>query len=156
MPHIDVGYFEARHSYDDTVPELTQQMLCHAALRHSPNRIILGEIRRRKEAIELLQALNTGHEGSISTIHADDCRKALRRFAHLVKAEDGFDVAAEDVVDVIHYVIHLRLYPDGMRRVQEVVRVDGFETVSSYFPICTGSSTLFADREGNNGYQAPN
>jgi pilus assembly protein CpaF len=124
---INVVRFEARHSYDDTVPEITQQMLCHAALRHSPNRIILGEIRRREEAVELLQALNTGHEGSISTIHADDCRKALRRFAHLIKAEDGFDVAAEDVADVIHYVIHLRLYPDGMRRVREVIRVDGFE-----------------------------
>jgi pilus assembly protein CpaF len=124
---INVVRFEARHSYDDSIPEITQQMLCHAALRHSPNRIILGEIRRREEALELLQALNTGHEGSISTIHADDCRKALRRFAHLVKAEDGFDVAAEDVTDVIYYVIHLRLYPDGMRRVREVVRVDGFE-----------------------------
>ncbi|MFZ0591906.1 MAG: ATPase, T2SS/T4P/T4SS family [Bryobacteraceae bacterium] len=124
---VNVVRFEARHSYDDGIPEITQQMLCHAALRHSPNRIILGEIRRREEALELLQALNTGHEGSISTIHADDCRKALRRFAHLVKAEDGFDVAAEDVTDVIHYVIHLRLYPDGMRRVREVVRVDGFE-----------------------------
>jgi pilus assembly protein CpaF len=124
---INVVRFEAGHSYDDTIPEITQQMLCHAALRHSPNRIILGEIRRREEALELLQALNTGHEGSISTIHADDCRKALRRFAQLIKAEDGFDVAAEDVADIIHYVIHLRLYPDGMRRVREVVRVDGFE-----------------------------
>ena len=124
---INVVRFEARHSYDESVPEVTQQMLCHAALRHSPNRIILGEIRRREEAVELLQALNTGHEGSISTIHADDCRKALRRFAHLIKAEDGFEVAAEDVTDVIHYVIHLRLYPDGMRRVREVVRVNGFE-----------------------------
>ncbi|MFZ0591750.1 MAG: ATPase, T2SS/T4P/T4SS family [Bryobacteraceae bacterium] len=124
---INVVRFEARHSYDDTVPEITQQMLCHAALRHSPNRVILGEIRRREEALELLQALNTGHEGSMSTIHADDCRKALRRFAHLIKAEDGFDVAAEDVADVIHYVIHLRLYPDGIRRVREVVRVDEFE-----------------------------
>ncbi|MFZ0593764.1 MAG: ATPase, T2SS/T4P/T4SS family [Bryobacteraceae bacterium] len=124
---INVVRFEARHSYDESVPEVTQQMLCHAALRHSPNRIILGEIRRREEAVELLQALNTGHEGSISTIHADDCRKALRRFAHLIKAEDGFDVAAEDVADVIHYVIHLRLYPAGMRRVREVVRVSGFE-----------------------------
>jgi pilus assembly protein CpaF len=122
---INVVRFEARHSYDDSVPEVTQQMLCHAALRHSPNRIILGEIRRREEALELLQALNTGHEGSISTIHADDCRKALRRFAHLIKVEDGFDVAAEDVADVIHYVIHLRLYPNGMRRVREVVKVNG-------------------------------
>jgi pilus assembly protein CpaF len=121
---INIVRFEARHSYDDSVPEVTQQMLCHAALRHSPNRIILGEIRRREEALELLQALNTGHEGSISTIHADDCRKALRRFAHLIKAEDGFDVAAEDVADVIHYVIHLRLYPNGMRRVREVVKVN--------------------------------
>jgi pilus assembly protein CpaF len=124
---INVVRFETRHSYDASIPEVTQQMLCHAALRHSPNRIILGEIRRREEALELLQALNTGHEGSMSTIHADDCRKALRRFAHLIKAEDGFDVAAEDVADVIHYVTHLRLYPDGVRRVREVVRIDGFE-----------------------------
>jgi pilus assembly protein CpaF len=124
---VNVVRFEARHSYDESVPEVTQQMLCHAALRHSPNRIVPGEIRRREEALELLQALNTGHEGSMSTIHADDCRKALRRFAHLIKAEDGFDVAAEDVADVIHYVIHLRLYPDGIRRVREVVGVEGFE-----------------------------
>jgi len=122
---INVVHFEARHSYDRSVPEVTQQMLCHAALRHSPNRLILGEIRRREEAVELLQALNTGHEGSISSIHADDCRKALRRFAHLIKAEDGFEVAAEDVADVIHYVIHLRLYPNGMRRVREAVKVNG-------------------------------
>ncbi len=86
---INVVRFEARHSYGDTIPEATQQMLCHAALRHSPNRIILREIRRREEALELLQALNTGREGSICTIHADDCRKALRRFAHLIKAECG-------------------------------------------------------------------
>jgi pilus assembly protein CpaF len=121
---INVVRFEARHSYDPSIPEITQQMLLHAALRHSPNRIVLGEIRRRQEALELVQALNTGHEGSMSTIHADDCRKALRRLARLIKDEDGIEVASEDVADVIHYVVHMRLYPDGQRRVREVVHVE--------------------------------
>jgi len=70
--------FEARQPQND-LPAVTIRDLLKAALRHRPDRIILGEI-RGGEAFDLLQLLNTGHSGSLSTVHANSARQALARF----------------------------------------------------------------------------
>jgi pilus assembly protein CpaF len=68
---------------ETAVPAVTIAELLRATLRHRPDRIIVGEV-RGAEAFDLLQALNTGHLGSLSTLHANSAEQALTRFAHCV------------------------------------------------------------------------
>lgn len=99
--------------------------LLKAALRHRPDRIIVGEV-RGPEARVLLDALNTGHKGSLSTIHANSAADALRRFAQLAMRGSGgeplHDVEAEcrRSIDLIVHVVN----QDGWRRVTEVRTTD--------------------------------
>ena len=93
------------------------------ALRMRPDRVILGEV-RSNEVIELLQAMNTGHEGSMSTIHANSSRDALVRIETLL-AVSGYD-ASETAIgrligSALDIIIQLERTPDGRRRVSEVV-----------------------------------
>jgi pilus assembly protein CpaF len=96
--------------------------LLRAALRHSPDRIIVGEI-RGPEARAFLDALNTGHRGSLSTIHANSATDALRRLAQLAMRESGGGIPLHDVeeecrrsIDVIVHVMN----DDGWRRITEI------------------------------------
>lgn len=96
--------------------------LLKAALRHRPDRIIVGEI-RGPEARVFLDALNTGHRGSLSTIHANSATDALRRLVQLAMRESGGGVPLHDVeeecrrsIDVIVHVIN----DDGWRRITEI------------------------------------
>src|SRR6516225_8514387 len=74
--------FEVRREQSE-IPAVTIRDLLKASLRHRPDRIIVGEV-RGGEAFDLLQALNTGHSGSISTLHANSARQAIPRFADCV------------------------------------------------------------------------
>jgi pilus assembly protein CpaF len=110
--------------------EVTIRQLVRNALRMRPDRIVVGEV-RGAEALDMLQALNTGHEGSLTTVHANSPEDALRRVETLaLMAGVGLPHSAvrEQVASAIDLVLHQTRAPDGSRRVEscvEVVRVPG-------------------------------
>jgi pilus assembly protein CpaF len=119
------------------LPPVTIADLVRATLRHRPDRILVGEV-RGGEAFDLLQALNTGHHGSLSTIHANSAEQALTRLAHCVlTAKVGLPHASirESIGFAIHLVVHISIV-GGHRRVSDVVRIDGYDAASDRF-MCT-------------------
>ena len=121
LAHRNVVRLEARRAQRD-LPAVSIRDLLRAALRHRPDRIIVGEV-RGGEAYDLLEALNTGHAGSLSTIHANSAAQALNRFASCV-VQSGVDLPYEVVRDQIaacvQLVVHLER-SSGRRRVAEVL-----------------------------------
>jgi len=99
------------------------------ALRMRPDRIIVGEC-RGPEAVDMLQAMNTGHEGSLTTVHANTPRDALARLETMVLMA-GLDLPSrairEQMVSAIHYVVAVRRYEDGVRRVSAISELTGME-----------------------------
>jgi pilus assembly protein CpaF len=94
-----------------------------------PDRIIVGEA-RGGEALDMLQAMNTGHEGGMTTIHANTPRDALARLETMVLMA-GLDLPSrairEQIVSALHLVVHVRRYEDGTRRLESIVEVTGLE-----------------------------
>jgi pilus assembly protein CpaF len=121
LAHRNVVRLEARRAQRD-LPAVSIRDLLRAALRHRPDRIIVGEV-RGGEAYDLLEALNTGHAGSLSTIHANSAAQALNRFASCV-VQSGVDLPYEVVRDQIATCVQLVLHLErssGRRRVAEVL-----------------------------------
>ena len=116
------------------LPPLTIADLLRAALRHRPDRILVGEV-RGAEAFDLLQALNTGHLGSLSTIHANSAEQAFTRLAHCVlTANVGLPHRSikEAIALAIHLVVHIaRVGPQ--RRVTELLAVRGYDAHADRF-----------------------
>jgi pilus assembly protein CpaF len=105
--------------------------LLKASLRHRPDRIIVGEV-RDGAAYDLLQALNTGHAGSISTLHASSATHALNRLARLaLQADTGlpFGSIQSEIGDAIRHVAHIERR-GSRREVTELIRVTGFHSDS--------------------------
>jgi pilus assembly protein CpaF len=133
--------FEARRpqaalGQESPLPAVTIADLVRATLRHRPDRIIVGEV-RGAEAFDLLQALNTGHQGAISTIHANSAEQALTRLAHCVlTANVGLPHAStrEAIGLAIHFVIHIDRVR-GRRVVRDVVAVSGYDQSQDRFRI---------------------
>ena len=119
--------FEARREQVG-LPAVTIRELLRATLRHRPDRIIVGEV-RGGEAFDLLQALNTGHAGSLSTIHANSAEQALARFASCV-VQSGIELPYQavryQIADAIDVVLHLER-KRGTRVVEEVITVGRYE-----------------------------
>ena len=119
--------FEARQPQND-LPAITIRDLLKASLRHRPDRLILGEI-RGSEAYDLLQLLNTGHSGSLSTLHATSAKQALARFTSCV-LQSGVDLpyrsVKTNVGDSVNVVVHLERRP-GRRFISEVVEIHGYD-----------------------------
>jgi pilus assembly protein CpaF len=119
--------FEARQPQND-LPGVTIRDLLKASLRHRPDRLILGEI-RGGEAFDLLQLLNTGHSGSLSTVHATSAKQGLARFTSCV-LQSGVDLPYRaiktNVGDAVNVVVHLERRP-GRRFVSEVVEIHGYD-----------------------------
>jgi pilus assembly protein CpaF len=118
------------------VPAVTIADLLRATLRHRPDRILVGEV-RGAEAFDLLQALNTGHLGSLSTIHANSAEQALTRFAHCVlTANVGLPHASirEAIGFAIDVVAHIAR-DAGRRVVTELVAVDGYDGGNDAFHV---------------------
>jgi pilus assembly protein CpaF len=119
--------FEARQPQTG-LPAITIRDLLKASLRHRPDRLILGEI-RGNEAFDLLQLLNTGHSGSLSTLHATSARQGLARFTSCV-LQSGVDLpyraVKTNVGDAVNVVVHLERRP-GRRFVSEVVEIHGYD-----------------------------
>jgi pilus assembly protein CpaF len=103
--------------------------LLKASLRHRPDRIVVGEV-RDGAAYDLLQALNTGHAGSISTLHASSAAHALNRLARLALQSDTglpFGSIQSEIADAIQFVAHIERR--GCRReLMEFIRIDGFHS----------------------------
>lgn len=99
------------------------------SLRMRPDRIIVGEV-RGGEALDMLQAMNTGHDGSLTTIHANSPRDALSRLETMVLMA-GLELPSrairEQIVSAIQLVVHIRRCEDGVRRVQHISEVTGME-----------------------------
>jgi pilus assembly protein CpaF len=119
--------FEARQPQNG-LPAITIRDLLKASLRHRPDRIILGEI-RGGEAFDLLQLLNTGHSGSLSTLHATSAKQGLARFTSCV-LESGVDLPYRaiktNVGDSVNVIAHLERRP-GRRFVSEVMEIHGYD-----------------------------
>src|SRR5882672_8421864 len=119
--------FEARQPQNG-LPGVTIRDLLKASLRHRPDRLILGEI-RGGEAFDLLQLLNTGHSGSLSTVHATSARQALARFTSCV-LQSGVDLPYRAIKTNIGYslnvVVQLERRP-GRRFVSQVVEIKGYD-----------------------------
>ena len=127
MDQDNLVRFEARQPQNG-LPAVTIRDLLKASLRHRPDRIILGEI-RGGEAFDLLQLLNTGHSGSLSTLHATSARQGLARFTSCV-LQSGVDLpyraVKTNVGDSVNVVVHLERRP-GRRFVSEVVEIHGYD-----------------------------
>ncbi len=120
---------EARPPNIEGKGEITIRDLVRNSLRMRPDRIIVGEV-RGAEALDMLQAMNTGHEGSLSTIHANSPRDALARLETMVLMS-GFDLPVrairEQVSSALDLIIQLERLKDGSRKVVQVSEVQGME-----------------------------
>ncbi len=125
LAHPHVVRLETRDATPDGVGEVTLAHLLHTALRMRPDRLVIGEV-RGAEAVHLLHALNTGHDGSLATVHANGPTEALERLGALVvQAVGNWPAAAvrRHVEGAIDAVVHLHRSPTGARVISEVVEV---------------------------------
>jgi pilus assembly protein CpaF len=124
-----VARMETRPPNIEGSGEIRQRELVKNALRMRPDRIIVGEV-RGEEAFDMLQAMNTGHEGSMTTIHANSTRDALSRLEQMVGMA-GFPMSQisirSQVASAISLVIQLQRLSDGKRRVTQVSEITGME-----------------------------
>ena len=118
---------ETRPENTEGKGQVTQRDLVRNSLRMRPDRIIVGEV-RGAEALDMLQAMNTGHEGSLTTIHANDTRDALARLEMMV-AMTGFElpipVVRQYVAAGIKIVVHLSRLKGGIRRAMRISEIVG-------------------------------
>jgi pilus assembly protein CpaF len=117
--------FKANITFDD---------LLKSALRWRPDRIILGEV-RGIEARTLLDSFNTGHAGSLATIHANSAAKAVSRFANLVMrshAQATFSDVEAEIGEAVDFVVHVERQP-GRRIIREVLRLNGYNRAKESF-----------------------
>jgi pilus assembly protein CpaF len=129
-PNI-VGFECQTDTYKQPV---TFEKLLKVALRCRPDRIILGEV-RGTEARTLLDSLNTGHSGSLATIHANSATRALRRFANLVlrsHQQTTYEDVEAEIGEAVDGVVHIERQP-GLRTVREVLRVHDYDRRTQQF-----------------------
>ncbi|HEY9785975.1 MAG TPA: CpaF family protein [Candidatus Obscuribacterales bacterium] len=120
---------ETRPANTEGRGQITQRMLVINCLRMRPDRIILGEC-RGEEAFDMLQAMNTGHGGSMTTIHANsprDCTKRLENMILMGAAEMPVKAARELIASAVQLIIQIRRLEDGTRRVTEISEITGME-----------------------------
>ncbi|MFP5305206.1 MAG: CpaF family protein [Gammaproteobacteria bacterium] len=127
QPHV--GRMETRPPNVEGRGEVSQRDLVRNALRMRPDRIIVGEV-RGAEALDMLQAMNTGHDGSLTTIHANTPRDALSRIENMV-AMTGLELPAVSVraqiASAIQVVIQIERMEDGKRRLVSIQEIQGME-----------------------------
>lgn len=128
QPHV--GRLETKPPTMEGKGEIRQRELVKNALRMRPDRIIVGEV-RGEEAFDMLQAMTTGHEGSMATIHANSPRDAMRRLVQMI-GMTGLPMTEQSIrshiTSAIHLVIQLQRFSDGKRRVVSISEVTGMET----------------------------
>ncbi len=127
QPHV--VRMETRPSSLEGRGEVTQRDLIHNALRMRPDRIIVGEV-RGSEAFDMLQAMNTGHDGSMSTVHANTTRDAVTRIENMVQMGNmGLPSRSirQQFVGAVDLIVQVERHRDGKRRVTQVTDVCGLE-----------------------------
>ena len=127
QPHV--GRLETRPANVEGKGEIRQRDLLRNALRMRPDRIIIGEC-RGEEAFDMLQAMNTGHEGSMTTIHANSPRDALKRLEQMVGMAGmpmTLSAIRSQIASALTLVIQVQRLPDGARRVTSVSEITGME-----------------------------
>jgi pilus assembly protein CpaF len=121
---------EARPKNIEGEGEIPIRELVRNSLRMRPERIIVGEV-RGSEALDMLQAMNTGHDGSLSTVHANSARDALARIETMVLMA-GYDLPVrairQQVASALDLIVHLERVEDGSRRVTSIVEVQRMES----------------------------
>jgi type IV secretion system protein VirB11 len=106
--------------------EVPMTALLKATLRMRPDRILVGEV-RGAEALDLLDAWNTGHEGGAATLHANNAAAGLARLRSLITRNESAPSEIEPLIgEVVHVVVHIARTPEG-RRIQEIIEVSGYE-----------------------------
>ncbi len=125
LPADHVVRLETRTATVEGTVAVTTRDLVRAALRMRPDRLIIGEV-RDGAALDMVQAMSTGHDGSLCTIHANGCEDAVRRLETLVLLADiGLPLPAvrDHLAGAVDLVVHVARFPDGRRRVVEVAEV---------------------------------
>jgi pilus assembly protein CpaF len=126
---------ETRPAGKDGTGEITIRDLLNASLRMRPDRIIVGEV-RGGESIDMLQAMNTGHDGSMSTIHANSPRDSLFRL-ETTAMMGGIDLSLSavrgQICSAIDVLVHIRRYPDGSRKISEVAELLDFDAAKDAY-----------------------
>ena len=137
---------EARMANLEGEREITIRDLIRTALRMRPDRIIVGEV-RGAEAIDMLQAMNTGHDGSLSTGHANSPRDMLSRLETMVLMGMDLPLAAirRQIASGVDLIVHLGRLRDGSRKVLEIVETDGIRVGE----ICLHSLFEFQEEGGD-------
>ena len=146
QPHV--LRLETRPASTEGRAEVTQRALVKNALRMRPDRVILGEM-RGDEVIDVLSAMNTGHDGSMATIHANSPRDCLARIENLV-AMSGVQVGMRSlryqIASAVHLIIQIQRMRDGVRRITQIEEILGVEnehfitqTLFSYKPAAMGA-----------------
>jgi pilus assembly protein CpaF len=129
-----VVFFETQMADEQGLGEVTIRDLLKSSLRLRPDRIIVGEV-RGSEALELIQAMNTGHKGCLGTIHANSAPDALVRLEALAQGGDGQlseKALRHQIASAIDIVVQISRYSDGTRRIASVAEVLGFQPDGSY------------------------
>jgi pilus assembly protein CpaF len=128
LPHPNVIRFQSRRELKN-IEAISIRDLVKATLRHRLDRILIGEV-CGAEAWDFLQALNTGHPGSLCTIHAENPRKALSRLAALTlqaETEMPYRAIQTEIGELISIVVQIGRDQTGRRRVIEMFEVEGFD-----------------------------
>lgn len=129
LQQAHVARLETRPSNIEGRGEITQRDLVKNALRMRPDRIIVGEV-RAGEAFDMLQAMNTGHDGSMTTVHANTARDALSRIEQMI-GMSGIEIsprsARSQIASALHIVIQVGRLADGRRRLLSVSEINGME-----------------------------
>ncbi|MFZ9804096.1 MAG: CpaF family protein [Ilumatobacteraceae bacterium] len=126
LAHPHVVRLEARPLSPDGNLEVSTRSLVRTALRLRPDRLIIGEV-RGAETLDMLSAMNTGHDGSMSTIHANSARDALRRVESLVMQHAtnwSQDVVRDHVAASINAIVHVARHIDGSRFIQQILLIE--------------------------------
>jgi pilus assembly protein CpaF len=127
LPHV--ASLETRPPNLESKNEITMRDLLKNALRMRPDRIILGEV-RGAEAFDMLQAMNTGHDGSLGTIHASGPREALTRLENIVTMS-GYDLPVRfiraQIASAIHLIVQVARMRDGKRRITSITEIAGLD-----------------------------
>ena len=121
---------EARPPNLEGKGQITIRDLVKNALRMRPDRIVVGEC-RGGEALDMLQAMNTGHEGSLTTAHANNPREALSRLEVMVLMSSmdlPMTVVREQISSAVDLIVHQRRYPCGSRKVSHITEITGLES----------------------------
>src|SRR6266853_1733750 len=129
IDHPHVISLEHRPPNVEGKGELTIRQLLRNSLRMRPDRILVGEV-RGSEALDMLQAMNTGHDGSMSTIHSNSARDALSRLETMVmmaSIDIPFEAVRAQIASAVNLIVHQARMPDGRRKVAQIAEVVGYD-----------------------------